>query len=343
MISDVGGGRFYKVVDPQSLPRIFTRETEMVSRSAAVEEYFQPRVVAPADFLRGIDVARSAVPPRLRRDEAQAVAGAGDPRERARRAHPRALARRPRMDAGVDERREEPLGRRVAALAAVGAVLGAARARAHAPEEAAESSTCAPRSIRPRGACMRRSTPSEPTTRSRTASTSSLTVSGPEGSGSAAEPAAQGADAADGARPLRGGLPARPLRVVPAPRVARAARRRRSGHGASTPRKTTVVAESFGHVNNPYPREYLALAPDVATLSSARPSPPAGASIRRRPTLFDPAGEAIRYHEDLWPRFVGAAIALFLLDLFVRRVRLFDRKRTFKDGRTAKRAGAAPA
>ncbi len=29
----------------------------MVSRSAAVEEYFQPRVVSPADFLRGIDVA----------------------------------------------------------------------------------------------------------------------------------------------------------------------------------------------------------------------------------------------------------------------------------------------
>ena len=43
MISDVGGGRFYKVLDPQSLPRIFTRETEMVSRSAAVEEYFQPQ------------------------------------------------------------------------------------------------------------------------------------------------------------------------------------------------------------------------------------------------------------------------------------------------------------
>jgi len=52
----VGGGRFYKVADPQSLPRIFTRETEMVSRSAAVEEYFQPKVVSPADFLRGLDV-----------------------------------------------------------------------------------------------------------------------------------------------------------------------------------------------------------------------------------------------------------------------------------------------
>ncbi len=57
MIADLGGGRFYKVLDPQALPRVFTRETEMVSRSAAVEEYFQPRVVSPADFLRGIDIA----------------------------------------------------------------------------------------------------------------------------------------------------------------------------------------------------------------------------------------------------------------------------------------------
>jgi hypothetical protein len=48
------------------------------------------------------------------------------------------------------------------------------------------------------------------------------------------------------------------------------------------------------------------------------------------PALFDPAGESIRYHEDLWPRFVGGAIAMFLLDLLVRRVRLFDRKRTGK-------------
>ncbi|MFO0676044.1 MAG: VWA domain-containing protein [Polyangiaceae bacterium] len=55
-IADTGGGRFYKVLDPQSLPRVFTRETEMISRSAAVEEYFQPKLAQNADFLRGIDV-----------------------------------------------------------------------------------------------------------------------------------------------------------------------------------------------------------------------------------------------------------------------------------------------
>jgi hypothetical protein len=42
--------------------------------------------------------------------------------------------------------------------------------------------------------------------------------------------------------------------------------------------------------------------------------------------LFDPAGESVTFHEDLWPRFVGGAIVLLILDLLVRRVRLFDRK-----------------
>jgi hypothetical protein len=42
--------------------------------------------------------------------------------------------------------------------------------------------------------------------------------------------------------------------------------------------------------------------------------------------VFDPKGEVVRYHEDLWPPLVGAAIAIFMLDLLVRRVRLFERR-----------------
>jgi hypothetical protein len=110
--------------------------------------------------------------------------------------------------------------------------------------------------------------------------------------------------------------------------------------GASQPStaKRVAVAESFGHVNNPYPREYLALEPDAATLAKAAEI--TGGSVDpSAAALFDPAGESVRYHQDLWPRFVGAAIALFLLDLLLRRVRVFDRKRTAKP--IADRAGAA--
>ena len=45
---------------------------------------------------------------------------------------------------------------------------------------------------------------------------------------------------------------------------------------------------------------------------------------RRRCSI--PPGDSVTFHQDLWPRFVGAAIVLFVLDLLVRRVRLFDRK-----------------
>ena len=99
--------------------------------------------------------------------------------------------------------------------------------------------------------------------------------------------------------------------------------------------RSVSVAESYGHVTNPYPREYLALSPDVATLAQAAGA--TGGSLNPAPSLvFDPAGEVIRYHEDLWPRFVGVAIGLFLLDLLVRRVRIFDRKKAARP--TARRA-----
>ncbi len=90
--------------------------------------------------------------------------------------------------------------------------------------------------------------------------------------------------------------------------------------------KTATVAESFGHVTNPYPREYLALAPDVATLAQAAAAT-GGSADPVAAAIFDPAGEVVRYHQDLWPRLVGGAIALMLLDLAMRRVRFFDRKR----------------
>jgi hypothetical protein len=91
--------------------------------------------------------------------------------------------------------------------------------------------------------------------------------------------------------------------------------------------KTATVAESFGHVTHSYPREYLALEPDRTTLALAAGAT-SGSVDPAAAAVFDPAGDAVRFHEDLWPRFVGVAIAFFFLDLLVRRVRLFDRKKT---------------
>ena len=63
-------------------------------------------------------------------------------------------------------------------------------------------------------------------------------------------------------------------------------------------------------------------------------------------SVFDPAGEKVAFREDLWPRFVYGAIAVFLLDLLMRRVRLFDRKfvpRRAAGGRNARRSAGARA
>jgi hypothetical protein len=92
------------------------------------------------------------------------------------------------------------------------------------------------------------------------------------------------------------------------------------------------VAVSYGHVSNPYPREYASFEPDIATLERAAAA--ARGHLDPQPSeLFDPAGEKITYHQDLWPRAIFAALALFLADLFLRRVRLFDRKFLPKRGR----------
>jgi hypothetical protein len=84
------------------------------------------------------------------------------------------------------------------------------------------------------------------------------------------------------------------------------------------------IAESRAQVANPYPREYATFEPDEALLR--RTAELTGGD--REPTpgrLFDPRGEKVRHHEPLWPPLLYAALALFVVDLLLRRVRLFDR------------------
>ncbi len=93
--------------------------------------------------------------------------------------------------------------------------------------------------------------------------------------------------------------------------------------------RAATIAEGYGHVTNPYPREYLALEPDVASLRRVAEAT-GGRLDPEAKAVWDPAGESVTYHEDLWSRFVALSIALFVLDLLLRRVRLFDRKKTAK-------------
>lgn len=317
MIADTGGGRFYKVADPQSLPRVFTRETEMVSRSAAVEEYFQPRVVAPADFLRGIDVAAAPflhgyVATKLKPPPAQEILESelGEPiLARWHAGLGWALAwtsdvknlwavewlRWPQWSQFWGQLVREHMRQKKRQVFDMRAEIDPATGHVHAVLDAIGADD-----------------------RFENGLDAALSITGPQPHGETRK------------EPMPQTAPGRYEADFPLDRygsfLLQASLEKQIDDGNGN-MKSATVAEAFGHVTNPYPREYLALAPDVATLAHAVQA--TGGGLDPAPAaVFDPAGEAIRYHEDLWPRFVGAAIALFLLDLLVRRVRIFDRKRT---------------
>ena len=319
MISDVGGGRFYKVADPQSLPRIFTRETEMVSRSAAVEEYFQPKVVSPADFLRGIDIASAPflhgyVATKLKPPPAQEILESELQEPILARWHVGlgwTLAwtsdvknlwavewlRWPQWGQMWGQLVREHMRQKRRQVFDMRAEIDPATGHVHAVLDAIGVDD-----------------------RFQNGLDAALTLTGPMGTPSSATRKV----------PMPQTAPGRYEADFPLDKYgsfllhASLEKAIDDGHGNM---KSATVAESFGHVTNPYPREYLALAPDVATLGHAVEA--TGGALDPAPAaVFDPAGEVIRYHEDLWPRFVGVAIALFLLDLLVRRVRIFDRKKT---------------
>ena len=54
-LANTGGGRFYAAESPENLPRIFTREAFLASRSTIIEEPFVPRFVRATQATNGID------------------------------------------------------------------------------------------------------------------------------------------------------------------------------------------------------------------------------------------------------------------------------------------------
>lgn len=309
MVADAGGGRYHHVPDPNALPRIFTREAEMISRQAAVEEWFPVQQRGPADFLRGIAIESAPllhgyVSTQLKPAPAQLVLASD---------------------------REEPilarlrigLGYTIAWTSDVRNLWASEWLRWPAyPKFWGQLVREHMRKKHRRELEMRAEMVGDRVHASVDAFTlderfdndivTKLSLVGPVPKGERREVE------------MRQTAPGRyeadfPLREYGSFRL-QVDHLKASDDGSLQP-----IGVSYGQVSNPYPREYAKLEPDLGRLE--RFAEIGGGSVDPEPAaLFDPAGESIPYHEPLWQRFVLLAIALYLLDLLARRVRLFDRK-----------------
>jgi uncharacterized protein YegL len=87
-------------------------------------------------------------------------------------------------------------------------------------------------------------------------------------------------------------------------------------------RNGRVVAESVGSAALPYPLEYFHTEPDDAPLRHA--ALVSGGLDQPEPAVvYDPAGQSIQYTGDLWPWVLLFVACAFLLDVYLKRIRLF--------------------
>jgi Mg-chelatase subunit ChlD len=318
LIAETGGGRYHHVPDPNNLPRIFTRETELVSRQAAVEEWFPVQQTAPADFLRGIAIQSAPllhgyVSTQMKAPPAQLILASdtGEP-----------ILARWRVGLGWALAWTSDVKNlwasdwlRWSGYSRFWGQLVREHMRSNRRQEIPMRTDVVGGRVH---AVVDSFTPDE---RFDNALESKLVVTGPQPSGERREVAMR--QTAPGRYEADFELDAYGSFLL------------RAEHVRSNPDGTRVrVAESFGQVSNPYPLEYAAFEPDIDRLRRAA-TLAGGALDPELSAVFDPGNEKIVTHEQAWSRLVLAAIVVFLLDLLVRRVRLFDRKFTARKRRAA--------
>ncbi len=301
--ASLGGGRAYFTNDPHNVPRIFVRETTTVGQNSAVEDLVRMRVEEPADFLRGIDIEhapmlRGYIATRAKPRPAQVVL-------QSELSEP-ILARwrvglgwvlawtsdlKPRWAADLLRWRQLPslFGQ---------LVREHMRERRHdeLPMQVALDGDELHISVDAIGADDRFLNGLD----------SSVTLEGPmETTQGRMRKTVALSQRAPGRYEAR-------VRLERYGSFALQAVHRRDGH---------VVAHSQAQVSHPYPAELAAREPDRALLERAS-ALTGGRALDVAADLFDPADERVVAQRELWPELVLAALALFLVDLLLRRVRL---------------------
>jgi len=310
-IAESGGGRSYFTNDPYNIPRIFTKETSQVARSAVVEEWFQAHQVAPAQFLRGIDLASAPylegyVATKAKAEPAEVILASdyGEP-----------ILARWRVGLGWSMAWTSDVKNRWSVhwvgWPGFGKFWGQL-VREHMRQRRRTLYDMRTEVADGRVHAIVDAIGEDDRFINELDSTLTIAEAGGPAGGARGQPWTR-------TEPMRQTAPGRYEADFPLDRYGSFALR------ATHRVEDRVVAESFAQLANPYPREYLATAPNPAVLSElARAT-----KGRMDPTpqqTFDAFGEKLQFHQDLWPTLVGAALAFFLLDLIFRRVRVFDRK-----------------
>jgi Mg-chelatase subunit ChlD len=303
MIAERGGGRFYHTQDPRNIPKIFTKETTQVARSALVEEPVRVRPVKRANVIQGIDWGGA---PALRgyvstkpkpSSETLLVSHHGEP---------------------ILSIWRQGLGKTAAFTSDVKSRWAAAWLRW--------------RGYRQFWAQLVREV-----MRHRIQRSFEMRASVAQGQVRVT------VDALDRADRFINGLdstlalvdPARPGQRLKLPLLQTAAGRyearfRLPSYGSYLLQGThkadgKLVAQSLASLSASYPEEYTHLLPDNGALGRA--AAVTGGRLDPSPSaLFDPGDERIRFSRAMWPWALYLALGLFLLDVLLRRVRIFGHR-----------------
>jgi hypothetical protein len=305
-LANAGGGRAYFTDDPHNVPRIFVRETTTVGQNSAVEELLRMLPHEPADFLKSVDLASApllrgyiATRPKPRPVQVVLESELGDP-----------ILARWRVGLGwvlawtsdFKPRWAADLLRWRALPTFVGQLVREhMRERRHdeLPMRAQLDGDELLVSVDAIGA----------DDRFLDDLSSQVTIEGP----------IHGAGPRNRAtHPLAQRAPGRYEARIPLTRNGSYTLR------AIHRRGERVVAQSLAPFSYPYSVEYAARAPDGSLLEGAS-RVTGGARLSSLDALFDPAGQRVLAHEEIWPALVLLALGLFLFDVLLRRVRLLER------------------
>ncbi|MDH5671628.1 MAG: VWA domain-containing protein [Myxococcales bacterium] len=305
--ANLGGGRAYFTNDPHNVPRIFTRETTTVGRNSAVEDLIAATPITPADFLKGLDMGsapylRGYVATEAKPTPAQVIVASdlGEP-----------LLARWRVGLGwslawtsdIKSRWSTDWLRWRGFARFWGQLVREHMRRKHDTELPLQARL-------ERGEVVVVADAIGPDDRFINGMESTLTIADSGGGGFEERHA------------MRQTAPGRYETRFPLERYG--------SFSLSALHRLDGRTAGIGHarLDRPYPREYAATEADLALLSRASELGGGGPLDVER--LFDRRGEHVRGHQALWPQLLLLTIALLLLDLLLRRLRLWDRN--FRSG-----------